>query len=78
MSGKIDDNVFLKPFKMTIRIKKAEELGFVSLKKEGEDKGRKKHCVQLTRSSDETGFIVAHVNCVLEVNANEVFLIKMM
>ena len=28
---------------------------------------------QLTRSSDETSFVVAYVNCVLKVNANEVF-----
>ena len=28
---------------------------------------------QLTRSSDRISFVVTHVNCVLKVNANEVF-----
>ena len=32
----------------------------------------------LTRSSDETSFIVAYVNCALEVNANEVFTDQLM
>ena len=32
-----------------------------------------KHGDQLMRSFDETSFVVAHVNCVLNVNANEVF-----
>ena len=32
-----------------------------------------KHGGQWTRSFDETSFVVAYVNCVLKVNANEVF-----
>ena len=32
------------------------------------------HGDQMMRASDETSFVVAYVNCVLKVNANEVFL----
>ena len=31
------------------------------------------HGNQLARSSDETSFVVAYVNCVLKVSANELF-----
>ena len=35
---------------------------------------KNKHGDRPTRFFDETSFIIAYVNCVLKVNANEVFL----
>ena len=58
----INDSVFLKPFEMTIRIKKAEE----SLKKRRKRKRSKKYGDQLTRSYDETSFVVAYCKLCVE------------
>ena len=34
---------------------------------------KREHGNQLARSSDETSFVAAYVNCVLKVSANELF-----